>query len=163
LGEPHDPLLRLGLQNTRSKITGFHRDRSADFVATAMLSKGLEGYLKESTKGQRGNILIHTKLIIVDFTSDEPTVISGSHNFSKSASEGNDENFLILHGARDVADCYGCELMRLYDHYRFRHYAKQGTRQRSATLTEDDSWTDKYFERGSLEESDRLRFAGEMA
>ena len=39
---------------------------------------------------------------------------------SKSASEGNDENFLIVHGNTDVADCYGCELMRLYDHYRFR-------------------------------------------
>lgn len=40
-------------------------------MATAMLGNGLEGFLKESTKGQRGNILIHTKLIFVDFTSGE--------------------------------------------------------------------------------------------
>ncbi len=161
LGEPHDPILRLGLQNTRSQITGFHRDRSADFVATAMLPEGLEGYLKETTAGQRGNILIHTKIIVVDFTSERPTVISGSHNLSQSASDGNDENFLILRGNTDVADSYGCELLRLYDHYRFRWYLKEGTqRQQPPDLREDDGWTAPYFEQGSLEESDRLRFAG---
>jgi PLD-like domain len=162
LGEPHDPILRLGLQNSRSEITGFHRDRTANFVATAMLPEGLEGFLEETTAGQRGNILIHTKLVIVDFTSNSPTVISGSHNLSKSASEGNDENFLIVHGNTDVADCYGCELMRLYDHYRFRWFLKQGIEQGSAALKEDDSWTEPYFVEGSLEESDRLRFAGEV-
>ena len=51
LGQAHDPILRLGLQNSRSKITGYHRDRSADFVATAMVPKGLEWYLKETTAG----------------------------------------------------------------------------------------------------------------
>lgn len=162
LGEPHDPILRLGLQNSRSEITGFHRDRTANFVATAMLPEGLEGFLEETTVGQRGNILIHTKLVIVDFTSNSPTVISGSHNLSKSASEGNDENFLIVHGNTDVADCYGCELMRLYDHYRLRWFLKQGIEQGSAALKEDDSWTEPYFVEGSLEESDRLRFAGEV-
>jgi phosphatidylserine/phosphatidylglycerophosphate/cardiolipin synthase-like enzyme len=164
LGEPNDPILRLGLQNTRSQITGYHRDRTADFVATAMVPKGLEGYLQETTAGQRGNILIHTKLVIVDFTSYAPVVISGSHNLSGAASDGNDENFLIVRGDTDVADCYGCELMRLYDHYRFRWYLKQqGTEQEvSAALKEDDSWTEPYFTEGSLEESDRLRFAGEV-
>jgi hypothetical protein len=162
LGDPNDPILRLGLQNSRSQITGYHRDRTADFVATAMVPEGLEGYLKETTAGQRGNILIHTKLIIVDFTSEMPTVISGSHNLSRSASEGNDENFLILRGNSDVADSYGCELMRLYDHYRFRWYLKEGGPQHQpAGLKGDDSWTDPYFEQGSLEESDRMRFAGD--
>jgi phosphatidylserine/phosphatidylglycerophosphate/cardiolipin synthase-like enzyme len=132
-----------------------------------MLSSGLEGFLKESTKGQRGNILIHTKLIVVDFTSDHPIVISGSHNFSKAASESNDENFLVLRGDTDVADCYGCELMRLYDHYRFRFRLKDGKDKQSnqaakpPALTPDDSWTEPYFTSGSLKCSDRIRFAGE--
>lgn len=160
MGEPHDPILRLGLQNAPSEITGFHRDRTADFVATALLPKGLEGFLKESVAGQRGRILIHTKLVVVDFTSDNPTIISGSHNLSKSASEGNDENFLIVRSNMDVADWYGCELMRLYDHYRFRWYLKEGSRRQPAALNEDDSWTVPYFEQGSLEEGDRLRFSG---
>ena len=156
LGLPHDPILRLGLQNSRSKITGFHRDRTANFSATAMLSRGLEGFLKESTKGQRGNILIHTKLIVIDFTSEAPTVISGSHNLSISASEGNDENFLVLRGNADVADCYGVELMRLYDHYRFRWAMRE--QKQALTLAEDDSWTARYFERGSLHRRDRISF-----
>jgi phosphatidylserine/phosphatidylglycerophosphate/cardiolipin synthase-like enzyme len=170
LGQAHDDILRLGLQNSRSAITGFHRDRTADFSATAFLSSGLEGFLKESTKGQRGNILIHTKLIVVDFTSDSPTVISGSHNLSASASGGNDENFLIVRGNADVADCYGVELMRLYDHYRFRwrnkpHKKGEPSRPKDpcprppGTLCPDDRWTKPYFEKDSLEARDRERFA----
>jgi phosphatidylserine/phosphatidylglycerophosphate/cardiolipin synthase-like enzyme len=162
LGAPHDAILRLGLQNSRSTITGIHRDRTAEFVATAMLDSGLEGFLKESTAGQKGNILIHTKLVVVDFTSDAPTVISGSHNLSASASGGNDENYLILRGATDVADCYGVELMRLYDHYRFR-FQQKNKQAASPALAVDDSWTDPYFEPGSLHASDRQRFAGSAA
>jgi hypothetical protein len=168
LGQPHDPILRFGLQNTPSEITGVHRDRTADFVATAMIDEGLEGYLKETTAGQRGNILIHTKLIVIDFTSDAPTVMSGSHNLSAAASGGNDENFLIIRGAIDVADCYGVELMRLYEHYRFRWHqsprsAPQPSRPRdptwpAGTLCPDDRWSAPYFEDGTLEAADRLRF-----
>lgn len=174
LGAPHDAILRLGLQNTASEITGVHRDRTAQFVATAMLSRGLEGFLKESTAGQRGNILIHTKLVVVDFTSDAPTVISGSHNLSRNASGANDENYLILRGAVDVADCYGVELMRLYEHYRFRYVAKQAANGRAppgqpdpcprapGTLCPDDRWTIPYFADGSLEAADRTRFAAPL-
>lgn len=157
-GKANDRILRFGLQNTKSRITMIHRDRTARFVANALLSKGLEGFLKETRAGQRGNILIHTKLMIVDFTTDSPVVISGSHNFSKPASEGNDENFLVVRGDTDVADCYGVELMRLYDHYRFRFSTKTETAPPS--LTPDDGWTDRYFRPGSLNERDRLAFAG---
>ena len=160
LGVAGDPILRYGLQNTRSSITGFHADRGALFVAAAMLSKGLEGFLKESTKGQKGNILIHTKLVIVDFTSDSPTIISGSHNLSKAASQSNDENYLVLRGDADVADCYGCELLRLYDHYRFRHYAKTHPGQSAGALDPDDRWTAPYFDPSSLKCRDRRLFAG---
>ncbi|MGG6298259.1 phospholipase D-like domain-containing protein [Leptolyngbya sp. AN02str] len=175
LGEPHDSILRYGLQNSRSIITGIHADRTADFTATAMLNEGLEGFLKESTAGQRGNILIHTKLIVIDFTSDHPIVISGSHNFSSNASRTNDENFLIIQGDPRVADCYGCELMRLYDHYRFRFRVRQDAQARSLensrensaiassrrlTLSPNDGWTTPYFTEGNLKQADRLRFSG---
>ncbi len=162
LGQPHDAILRFGLQNTRDDtITGIHRDRTADFVATAMLDEGLEGFLKETTAGQKGNILIHTKLVVIDFTSDAPTVASGSHNLSASASGGNDENYLIIRGALDVADCYGVELMRLYDHYRFHWH--QSKRSRAAddpppALCPGDRWTRPYFEDGTLEAADRMCF-----
>jgi hypothetical protein len=34
---------------------------------------------------------------------------------------------------------------------------------RGLVLAEDDSWTDRYFQPGSLEEADRLKFAGAPA
>lgn len=172
LGTANDEILRLGIENTKSEITGFHRDRTANFTATALLSEGLEGYILEETKaGQKGNLLVHTKLIVVDFTSAAPTVISGSHNLSKSASYGNDENYLIVRGNADVADCYGVELMRLYEHYRFRWQRKHKDDASGAqpqdpcprpagTLCPDDRWTIPYFEEGSLQMADRRRFAG---
>jgi phosphatidylserine/phosphatidylglycerophosphate/cardiolipin synthase-like enzyme len=90
-------------------------------------------------------------------------VISGSHNLSEAASKGNDENFLIVRGNTDVADCYGCELLRLYEHYRFRFYVAERLRKRGPwfTLQPDDSWTNAYFGKNPLKTTDRLRFAGE--
>src|SRR4029078_1180843 len=119
LGEPHDDVLRIGLQNRPSEITGYHRDRTADFVATAYLKEGLDGYLGEKNR-QPSGILIHTKLVVITFTSAEPVVISGSHNLSAAASGQHDANFLVVRRDTDRPDCYGVEAMRLYDHYRYR-------------------------------------------
>ncbi|EZP32318.1 phospholipase D-like domain-containing protein [Pseudomonas sp. RIT288] len=160
LGKPHDDILRYGLQNTASRITGFHADRSAEFAATALLNTGLEGWLKENMKGQKGNLLVHTKAVVTDFTSDTPTIISGSHNFSTSASNGNDENFLIIRGDTDLADRYGLELLRFYEHYRFRYFAKKLELKQVSPLAVDDSWTNDYYVEGDLRQLSRLRFAG---
>jgi len=160
LGKPHDDILRYGLQNTASRITGFHADRSAEFAATALLNTGLEGWLKENMKGQKGNLLVHTKAVVVDFTSDRPTIISGSHNLSTSASNGNDENYLIIRGDTDLADRYGLELLRFYEHYRFRYFAKKLELKQVSPLAVDDSWTNDYYVEGDLRQLSRLRFAG---
>ncbi|CAH0129198.1 hypothetical protein SRABI123_00191 [Pseudomonas sp. Bi123] len=160
LGQPHDDILRYGLQNTVSSITGFHADRTAEFAATALLNTGLEGWLKENMKGQKGNLLVHTKAIVVDFTSDSPTIISGSHNLSDAASNGNDENYLIIRGNTDLADRYGLELLRFYEHYRFRYFAKKLQLKQVRPLAADDSWTDDYYREGDLRMLSRLRFSG---
>ncbi|MGX0890828.1 phosphatidylserine/phosphatidylglycerophosphate/cardiolipin synthase-like enzyme [Pseudomonas sp. ADAK2 TE3594] len=160
LGQPHDDILRYGLQNTVSSITGIHADRTAQFAATALLNTGLEGWLKENMKGQKGRLLVHTKAIVVDFTTDAPTIISGSHNLSEAASNGNDENFLIIRGDTDLADRYGLELLRFYEHYRFRYFAKKLQLKQVRPLAPDDSWTDDYYREGDLRMLSRLRFAG---
>ncbi|MCO8311002.1 phospholipase D-like domain-containing protein [Pseudomonas mandelii] len=160
LGLPHDDILRYGLQNTVSRITGFHADRTAQFAATALLNTGLEGWLKENMKGQKGNLLVHTKAIVVDFTTDTPTIISGSHNLSAAASNGNDENYLIIRGDTDLADRYGLELLRFYEHYRFRYFAKKLALKQVRPLAPDDSWTNDYYLEGDLRMLSRLRFAG---
>ncbi|PTT25520.1 phospholipase D-like domain-containing protein [Pseudomonas sp. HMWF021] len=160
LGKPHDDILRYGLQNTASRITGFHADRTAEFAATALLNTGLEGWLKENMKGQKGNLLVHTKAVVTDFTSAAPTIISGSHNLSTSASNGNDENYLIIRGDIDLADRYGLELLRFYEHYRFRYFAKKLELKQVSPLVVDDSWTNDYYVEGDLRQLSRLRFAG---
>lgn len=161
LGLPHDDILRYGLQNTASEITGFHADRTAEFTTVALLDKGLEGWLKESREGQKGNILVHTKAIVTDFTSDAPTIISGSHNLSAAASNGNDENYLIIRGDTDLADRYGLELLRFYEHYRFRYFAKKLALKQVQPLATDNSWTDHYYRAGDLRMLSRLRFTGQ--
>lgn len=163
LGAPNDRTLRYGIQNTKSRITGFHADRTAEFTAPALLSKGLEGWVKEGLRGQSGNLLIHTKAIVVNFTTENPIILSGSHNLSAAASGGNDENYLILRGDTDLADRYGIEILRFYDHYRFRYYAKLLELEQARPLSPNESWADKYFEAGNLRELSRLRFAGRSA
>jgi phosphatidylserine/phosphatidylglycerophosphate/cardiolipin synthase-like enzyme len=103
---------------------------------------------------------VHTKVIVVNFTGASPVVISGSHNLSVPASNGNDENYLIMRGDTDLADRYGLEVLRFYEHYRFRYYAKKLKLKEVRPLAMDDSWADDYYTPGHLRESARLRFAG---
>jgi len=156
---PPKNIIRYGLQNSRGSITGTHRH--GHFVTKAFLKTGLEGFLKESTAGQRGNILIHLKTIVCDFTSNHPIIISGSNNFSKAGSSKNDENMVILRNETDACDTYICEMMRLYDHYRFRFNQTSRTGrgpQKRLTLAADDRWTDRYFKPGSHKSLERERF-----
>ncbi len=159
LGDEHSEVIRYGLQNTRSKITGTHR--RGRFVTPAMIGSGLEGFLKESTAGQAGNIFIHLKTIITDFSTARPTVITGSNNFSRNASSSNDENMLLISHHSSVADIYVSEMMRLYDHYRFRFNLRSSTGRgpsKRMTLAVNDQWTERYFAPQSLLYYERVRF-----
>ena len=165
LGKPNDPILRYGISNAPGNIKGYDADKTRAFTTPALLPKGLEDWLSEDYRNQKGPIHIHAKVIVVDFTTDSPVVISGSHNFSDPASNGNDENYLIIKGNRDVADYFGCELLRIYDHYRFRSVAKdiyksKKSKAKGPKLTPDDSWTEPYFDAKELKMTDRLRFTG---
>jgi phosphatidylserine/phosphatidylglycerophosphate/cardiolipin synthase-like enzyme len=166
-GQPHDSILRYGVQDKAGAMTGTNADRTAEFTAAAMLPEGLEGWLKEQhVKGQTGNILIHTKCIVVDFTSNQPIVISGSHNFSLNASQANDENYEIVRDDTEFADTFGCEIMRIFDQYRYRYVQAKMAKlkhPKPPLLTADDSWTKEYFDPSTLKYADRMIFSGAMA
>jgi phosphatidylserine/phosphatidylglycerophosphate/cardiolipin synthase-like enzyme len=167
VGAENDPILRLGIQNKLSgAIAGVNRDRTDAFAAPALYGTDADDWFKmRGSAGQRGSLYIHLKAIVTDFTGDDPTVISGSHNLSKGASDSNDENYLIMRGNTDLADVYGLEILRFFDHYRFRYLLKQlRAKKKDAprnTLVSDHSWTDDYFEPDSLHEAERLRFMGQ--
>jgi hypothetical protein len=61
-------ILRYGLQNSASRVTGYNRDLARDFTATGRLTSAPDQFLREHTPGQRGGILIHSKIILVDST-----------------------------------------------------------------------------------------------
>lgn len=160
LGTAHDRILRFGMQNkSDTEFLGVAADRTADFAAAAQLEHGLEGWLKETTAGQRGSNFIHCKLIIIDATSSAPRVLSGSHNLSNAASANNDENWLLLDLGSDVADRYTVEALRVYEHYRFRFVQAKQPDSKPPSLKTTADWTDPYYGGDPLRTLDRQRFA----
>lgn len=147
-------ILRYGLQNSASRVTGYNRELASDFTATGRLRTAPDQFLRESTPGQRGRILIHSKIILLDFDTTNPTLISGSANYSHNSSQENDENTIVVRGDTRVADIYLAELFRLFDHYRFRYNWSHppaagqegaGTETRRAVLDDTPAWTGRYY------------------
>jgi hypothetical protein len=112
----------------------------------------LAGWVDEVTRdefltpqGAIGHAIIHSKVMVIDPFTD-PVVITGSHNFSASASKNNDENLLIVSGHAALAERYAVNIMATYQHYRFRQYVKD---QRAAGrspfhgLRKDAKWQHK--------------------
>ena len=110
---------------------------------------------------------LHTKYMILDALSTEPTLISGSANFSDASVKNNDENMLIVRGNTRVADMYLGEFMRLFHHYYFREVYNRITKKKGsgdhtkAYLCPDSSWVRKYYKEGSIHWKERLRFRGD--
>jgi PLD-like domain len=71
-----------------------------------------------------GFAIIHSKIVVIDPNGKKPVVVTGSHNFSQSASSKNDENLLIIEGNASLAQAYAVNIQSVYDHYEFRAVAK---------------------------------------
>jgi phosphatidylserine/phosphatidylglycerophosphate/cardiolipin synthase-like enzyme len=92
---------------------------------------------------------VHSKFLLVDPLSNDPVVVTGSANFSKSSTNDNDENMMIIRGDKRVADIYFTEFNRLFNHYYFRavyNQTKENDRldEGSLQLLPNDSWLKKY-------------------
>ncbi|MHB8084756.1 MAG: phospholipase D-like domain-containing protein [Dehalococcoidia bacterium] len=92
--------------------------------------KDFSAWVKEVTRAQFlapsgiGHAITHAKMIVIDPFSDNCKVVTGSHNFSKSASENNDENFVVIQGNKALAEAYAVACISTYSHYRWRAYVK---------------------------------------
>ncbi len=110
----------------------FSRSFPLEVVEPEGVRKSLGPWAKEVTRrdflgpNQKfpniGHAIVHAKILILDGMSDTPVVITGSHNFSKSASEHNDENLLVLRGFKEIAHKYLVEINTIYEHYRWRAF-----------------------------------------
>jgi hypothetical protein len=95
---------------------------------------GFSEWLKEVTRAQFlsfpnhpgiGHAITHSKMIVTDPFSPGCKVITGSHNFSGSASEQNDDNFIVVHGNAALAEAYSVACLATYEHYSWRAYLKK--------------------------------------
>ena len=106
--------------------------------------------------GVLGFAIVHSKVIVVDpFT--KPVVITGSHNFSGSASTSNDENFVILRGNQELALEYAVHILAVYKHYRWTAYVADMQRRHRrpfSQLREDPDWQNGHLKGASKREID---------
>lgn len=92
---------------------------------------------------QIGHAIVHSKVLVIDPLSDDPVVVTGSHNFSAPASEKNDENLVIVRGHKDLAKAYATYVMSVYQHYRYRSYIRETLAKGEkpwSYLDDDDQW-----------------------
>lgn len=108
---------------------------------------------------------IHDKFLLVDALTDDPTLITGSANFSEASVKKNDENMLVIRGDTRVVDVYLTEFLRLFTHYRFRAWLKNlggatGEHLKKISyLDPTDHWADAAYQEGSREKMERIAFA----
>ncbi len=104
---------------------------------------------KQEFRAAIGHSIIHSKLLVIDAMGKTPVVVTGSHNFSKGASNANDENFVVVRGNQALARAYAVNCLSVYDHYRFRQYLRQSfERKRKPWSYNDDAsedWLESYL------------------
>jgi phosphatidylserine/phosphatidylglycerophosphate/cardiolipin synthase-like enzyme len=122
---------------------GTHRPMNLDVIQPAGVAHPFANFAAEVTRNQFkaniGHAIIHSKVIVIDPFSADPTVITGSHNFSISASGKNDENFLIIKGDPELAEAYAVNILGAYSHYRWRSFIGH-TKKPFNGLKDNDRW-----------------------
>jgi phosphatidylserine/phosphatidylglycerophosphate/cardiolipin synthase-like enzyme len=114
---------------------------------------GVGNWAAEVMRGQFlhqiGFAIVHSKVIIIDPNGENPIVITGSHNYSASASQKNDENMVIIQGDRALAKAYAVEVQATFDHYNFRAVAKSMQEEGKNVvdvMKDPKSWQQNWFQ-----------------
>ncbi|WP_114936891.1 phospholipase D-like domain-containing protein [Mucilaginibacter endophyticus] len=96
-----------------------------------------------------GFAITHAKIIVIDAFTDNPIVVTGSHNFSSSASQANDENFVVITGNKALAKHYAVACISTYAHYRWRAYLhdmEAAGKKPWSQLNSDPTWQSSYLQ-----------------
>lgn len=163
-----DKVLRVGLMekewngpNKDAQIAAIRKLQALPNVVIAIGNRiplnGFDRWLGEIDRitGHVNVHWIHLKFMLVDPLSDDPTVVTGSANFSDASTTTNDENMLAIKGNKRVADIYLGEYMRLYSHYAFREAVRifldknpdaKPEDMKQGFLIEQGDWTASYFD-----------------
>lgn len=125
----------------------------------------LDVWAQEHLSGFNAHALyFHTKILLIDPLSADPTVVTGSANFSENSTDQNDENMLVIRGDLDVADTYFTEYTRIFNHFYARYWASRlasdSEEDRAHSfLVETDEWLERYFQPGNPKHRQRELFS----
>lgn len=124
------------------------------------IGEDISSWIKEVLRSQFipkiGWAITHSKMIVIDPLSDDCIVITGSHNFSKAASESNDENFIIVKGNKPLAEAYAVACLSTYAHYHWRAYAHDKISKGEriwAHLSDKPEWQERYLRSERINDS----------
>jgi phosphatidylserine/phosphatidylglycerophosphate/cardiolipin synthase-like enzyme len=127
-------------------------------VQPQAIDSALGAWIGEVTRrnflSQVGHAIVHSKVLVIDPLSDDPVVVTGSHNFSTSASKNNDENLVIVRGHKQLARAYATHVMSVYQHYRYRSYVRETLAQGKspfANLEDGDLWLKRELKSKAIE------------
>ncbi len=153
-GRGHESSVRVNLVNGLKTISAKYNVIQPEGVKNALAYFAAE-VTHNQFLSQIGYAIIHSKVLLIDPFSDDPTVITGSHNFSGNASTKNDENFIIVKGNRHLAEAYAVNIIGAYEHYRWRAFLGESDTPFNG-LKDNDQWQAPKLSSGASE----LRFWG---
>jgi hypothetical protein len=91
-----------------------------DVVLPAAIDTATSWFVRELRKLRQAFAMVHSKVVLIDPLSENPVLITGSHNLGIKASDTNDENLLIIRDAPGLASAYATNIMAVYNQYRWR-------------------------------------------
>ncbi|HTF70443.1 MAG TPA: phospholipase D-like domain-containing protein [Edaphobacter sp.] len=131
-----------------------HTPLHLDIIQPQGIEHPLANFAEEVSRkqflSQIGYAIIHSKVAVVDPFSDKPIVITGSHNFSSTASTKNDENFIIIEGDKALAEAYAVNIEGAYQHYVYRSYLAKTDKPFNG-LKDNDTWQGPKFKAAKQE------------
>jgi len=119
-------------------------------VLPAEIDEATKWFAREMRKLPKARAMVHSKVVLIDPFGSDPILLTGSHNLGPKASGTNDENLLIIRGARGLAGAYASNIMAIYNQYRwrFRRHAQPPSK-RWDGLKDNDTWQNGYLKPGS--------------
>lgn len=143
------------------------QDRDVLFAGGGRFDAGaLANFLAERDNPLNSNDYIHTKFMLIDPLGDDPLVVAGSANFSRSSQRINDENMLVIRGDKRVSDIYFGEFMRIFDHHYARYVVKKladsdkGDPDAGYLKDKAEEWVPAHFSSWSYKSKRRVYFMG---
>ncbi len=130
----------------QATLTFFNRGARSDDALSVIMPQVLrQPAAGEAQESRYDNVMIHSKLIVVDPFGTAPVIMTGSHNLGRKASSENDDNLVIVTGASGLAREYAVYIQVVFDAYKWRYERAQRSSPAANTwsgLARDDSWQD---------------------